>query len=125
MTEERRKCMGVLVKTSDLCESERELVELLHELRFGRIEDLPIRDGKPVFNPPPRVIATLSMTADVCREETHGRDFAIKRPIVMLLLRLRQIQNGKILVIHVRHGLPITVHVEYPVVDRPAVQERK
>ena len=101
------------VKRSDLCESERYLIDLLQQLGFGRIEDLSVRDGKPLFDPPPRVVATLTLRAEIeNRGETHGVDFALKREIVLLLLLIRQIRNGKILLISIRHGLPIKVEVD-------------
>src|SRR5579863_9336171 len=100
----------VPMNKSDLCESEHQLLELLHDLYFGRIEDLEIRDGKAVFDPPPRIIAMLKMHAETdIREEAHLRDFFLKQSIVLLLLLIKQIGNGNILVIHVRHGLPFNV----------------
>jgi hypothetical protein len=108
--------MPRLIDKSDLCESERQLVELLQDLDFGRIEELHIRDGKPAFDPAPHVVATLKMQAETCvRDESHLRDFSLKQSVVLLLLLMRQMGDGKILVIQVRHGLPVTVDVDRPV----------
>jgi hypothetical protein len=41
------------MKTSDLCESDQQLLELIQDLKFGRIEHLQFRDGKPVVQPLP------------------------------------------------------------------------
>jgi hypothetical protein len=113
--------MSQLIKKSDLSELERQLVELLQDLDFGRIEELRVRDGKPVLNPAPRVVATLKMKAEtLARDDVHLRDFSLKQSVVLLLLLIRQIGDGKILVIEVRHGLPVTVEVEGPVVRRGA-----
>jgi hypothetical protein len=104
---------------SDLCEPERQLVDLLRDLDFGRIQELQIRDDKPVLDPPPRVIATLSMKAEsFAPEEARLGDFALKQPVVLLLLLIRQIGEGKILIIEVRHGLPVSVEVERALVRR-------
>lgn len=105
------------IKKSDLCESERELVQLLRGLGFGRVEDLEVRDGRPVFYPPPRVIATLTLGSDIeNRGETRDPTFCLKQQIIRLLLLIRQIRSGKVLLIVVRHGLPITVEVDGAVV---------
>jgi len=93
------------------------LLELLHDLGFGRVEDLSVRDGQTVFDPPPRVVATLKMQAETpACEGPQLRDFSLKQSAVLLLLLIRQMGDGKIRVIQVRHGLPVTVEVERPVV---------
>jgi len=107
--------MPQLVNKSDLSESERQLVELLQDVGFGWIEELYIRDGKPVFDPPPRVIVTVKMKRENrAREEASLRDFSLKQSVVLLFLLMRQIGDGKLLLIQVRHGLPVTVAVEGP-----------
>ena len=113
MTEPRGRGTRLPVKKSDLCEAERQLVELLQDLDFGRIEELHIRDGRPTFEPAPRVVATLKMKAETrIRDESHLRDFSLKQSVVLLLLLIHQIGGGRILIIHVRHGLPVSVEVE-------------
>lgn len=113
--------MPQLIRKLDLSESERQLVELLQNLDFGRVEELHVLDGKPTFDPPPRAIATLKMKAETRRrDEAAVRDFSLKQSVVLLLLLIRQIGDGKILAIEVRHGLPMTVDVERPVVRRGA-----
>jgi hypothetical protein len=101
------------VSKSDLCESERQLVELFQDVGFGRIEELHIRDGKPVLDPPPRVVARLKMKPENrAREEASLQDFSLKQSLVLLFLLMRQIGDGTLLLIQVRHGLPVTVDVE-------------
>lgn len=111
---------------SVLSESEQQFVELLQDLDFGRVEELFIRDGKPVLQPPPRAVATLKMQPDRrSRDEARPRDFSLKQSVVLLLLLIRQIGDGKILRIEVRHGLPVTVDVDGPVVRRGASLSNK
>jgi hypothetical protein len=105
--------MPQVIRKSDLSDEEQQLVELLQDIDFGRVEELNIRDGKPVFQPPPRAIATLKMQAEQRnRDGTRLRDFSLKQSVVLLLLLMRQIGDGKILLIEVRHGLPVTVEIE-------------
>ena len=39
-----------------LSPARKRLIELMQEINYGRIEELQIRDGEPVFNPPPTVL---------------------------------------------------------------------
>lgn len=112
--------MPELIRKSHLTELDQQLVDLLQDIDFGRIEDLHIRDGKPVFQPPPRAIATLKMQAPRNRDEARPRDFSLKQSVVLLMLLIRQIGDGKILRIEVRHGLPVTADVDRPVLRRGA-----
>lgn len=114
MTESRNDASSrQLINKSDLCESERQFVELLQDLYFGRIEELHVLDGKPAFDPAPRIVATLKMQAETrVRDESRLRDFSLKQSVVLLLLLMRQMGDGKILIIQVRHGLPVTVEIE-------------
>lgn len=108
--------MGHLVKKSDLGDSERALLDAMQVLNFGRIENLFVRDGRPVFDPSPRVIAAVKMSPQTTsREEPQSCDFELKQAIVLLLLLLRRVGNGKILLIQVRHGLPSNVEIEQPI----------
>jgi len=101
------------ISKSSLSDSERLLVELHQSLNFGRIEALRIRAGMPVFDPAPRVIQTLKMGGqNGPREETNLEDFWLKQPIVDLLQTIRNIGDGEVLAIEVRHGLPFTVEIE-------------
>ena len=101
------------IKKSDLSEPEQRLIEILQGLGFGRIEDLHVCAGKPVLDPPPRVIATLKMKHENrAPEEASLQDFSLKQSLVLLFLLMRQIGDGKLLLIQVRHGLPVTVDVE-------------
>jgi hypothetical protein len=109
--------MSQLINKSDLSEPERQLVELLQNLDFGRIEVLQVRRGRPVLDPAPRVVATLKMKAGtLARDEAHPSNFSLKQSVVLLLLLMKQIEDGVILVIEVRHGLPVTVEVDGAIV---------
>jgi len=111
--------MPQLIRKSDLSEPEQQLVELLQDLDFGRVEELHVRGGEPVFDPPPRAVATLKMQAGTpARGEAHLTDFSLKQSVVLLMLLMRQIGDGRILLVEVRHGLPVTVDVDGPVIRR-------
>jgi hypothetical protein len=101
------------ISKSSLSRDEARLVELLQSINFGRIEALRVRGGSPVFAPGPRVVQTLKMGAqNGPREEVGLEDFWLKQPIIDLLQTVRDLRDGEILAIDVKHGLPFTVEIE-------------
>lgn len=85
---------------------------MMQGINFGRIEDLCIRDGEPVFDPPPRVIREVKFGGDnSARRETGIDDFALKRQVQDLLVQFDRVGNGVIEVLVVKHGLPFSMQV--------------
>lgn len=90
------------------------MVDLLRDLRFGRLEDLLVRGGEPCWEPGPRVIETRKIgTPDDTRPETTPEDFALKRSVVELLQVIADLGEGKILAVEVRFGLPCLIQIEW------------
>jgi hypothetical protein len=59
---------------SSLLESHRRLVELMQQVNFGHFENLVIRNGQPVFSPPPRIIREVKLGGENGpRPEALGR----------------------------------------------------
>jgi len=98
---------------SSLSHSRAQLVERMQRLGFGTIENLTIRDGEPVLDPPPRVIrdAKLGGESGPCPGGKPG-DFALKAQVLDLLTRLDRIGNGTIRCLEVKHGLPFRMQWE-------------
>jgi hypothetical protein len=86
----------------------------MQQVNFGRIEQLQVRSGVPLFNPPPRVIRKLKLGADNApRPEYEFDDFLLKRQTAELLTVIQQMGDGEVLVIDVRHGLPFSLEIEH------------
>jgi hypothetical protein len=86
------------------------LVERMQALNFGRIENLPVEDGEPVFGPATRVTREHKFGGENgARPESAAADFALKSQIIELLAVFDQIRDGTFEVIEVRHGLPFRV----------------
>lgn len=99
---------------SSLTGPQQQLVELLQQINFGRVEGLLVRNGAPVFNPPPRVVRKLKVGADNSpRPEFVFDDFLLKQQMEELLSAIEQMGNGEVLVIEVRYGLPLSLEVEH------------
>ena len=91
----------------------KHLVEIMQLLDFGYIERLVIKDGEPVFDPPPRVVRKVKF----CREngprpETAKQDFALKASVCDLFAQFEALGNGIFQSIEVNHGLPFMMLFE-------------
>src|SRR5262245_23490686 len=99
--------MSHLISKSSLSEAQSRLVALLQQLNFGRVERLRVRDGMPVFEPPPRVIKKLKPGGDnSARPEVDLHDFFLKQPTIDLLKAISDLREGEVLAIECRFGLP-------------------
>ena len=91
----------------DLGTRRQRLVELLQEVRFGRIEDLAVRDGEPVWTPPPRVLRDVRFgKASGPHPMRDTQDFALRREVVELFEFFDREQTADIALLEVHHGLP-------------------
>lgn len=90
-----------------LSEMRRQLVELMQSINFGRIENLTIRDGDPVLEPLPRIVREVKFGGENGpRPERDVRNFLLKTQVVELFHSLDQIDNGVLVVLEIKHGLP-------------------
>lgn len=105
--------MSQPVSKSTLSEGQCRLVELLQRLNFGRIENLCVRGGEPVFDPAPRVIQKLKMGGEnAARPEANLDDFLLRRSVIEMLEAISKIGDGEVLFIEARYGLPCIVEIE-------------
>lgn len=95
--------MNQVLTKSSLTPAFARLVELIQALNFGRVEALRVRDGRPFFDLPPRVIQKVKMGADDSpRPEIVYGDFRLKDTIVDLLQTIARVGDGEIRSIEVR-----------------------
>jgi hypothetical protein len=89
------------------------LVRLFQSINFGRVEDLEVRRGEPVFSPPPLVLLDLKLDAEEGPRHEQGlSDFVLCDEVRRLASRLDEIENGCIQRIEVRAGIPRRLVVE-------------
>lgn len=106
--------MNELTTKSSLSDSHRRLVELMQRLNFGRIENLIVRDGAPVFDPAPKVIQKVKIGGENGpRPELSSEDFRLKKQTIELLEAITDLGAGTVLTIDVKHGLPFAVEIEF------------
>ena len=103
---------GSEVHKQDLSVPRRKLVELMREVRYGRIKVLRVARGEPVLDPPPEVIRLIVLG----RKEAQNRpgpwgDGALKDQIVDLFQVLDREQDVLIRDLVIDNGLPIRMDI--------------
>jgi hypothetical protein len=97
---------------------QRQLVDLMSRIRYGRIEDLLIQAGQPVFQPRPRVFCEIKLESDASPIRSHSDsppvnpNYELKTQVRSLLQRLLQLGNGRVPSIVIADGLPLRMTVE-------------
>jgi hypothetical protein len=92
---------------SSLSEPRRWLVELVQRISFGRIEQLQIRRGDPVLDPPPRITREHRFGGENGpRPELAAADFALKTQLIELFQEFDRLRDATIAVLEIKHGLP-------------------
>ena len=105
--------MGNVMTKGDLHPTEARLVELMQGVNFGRIEDLVVRAGTPVLDPPPRIVREVKFGGDNGpRPEVAKADFALKAQIRDLFAQLEALGDGVVPCIEIQRGLPFRMTVE-------------
>jgi len=85
----------------------KQLLRVMQENPFSRIDHLTIANGEPVFAPETKIIAELKFGApDGPRREAELSDFVLKKEHADLFRQFDQIGSGVILTLEVRGGLP-------------------
>ena len=88
-------------------------MRLLQSINFGRVEELEIRNGEPVFSPAPRVFVELKLDVnDGPRPESRLERFALREPAARFFAQIARLNEGTVEVIEVRHGLPFRMVIE-------------
>ena len=98
--------------THELCESELRLLSVCQQIRFGSLFGLLVTDGKPSFNPPPKMRRSLKLNEKSLIPKPNSSGFALKDKHRLLLHVIREMRYGTIARIDVRNGLPEEVSIE-------------
>lgn len=91
----------------------KRLIRLMQAVNFGHIDGLVVRDGQPVFDPPPRVVQEIRFGGDNGpRPEITREDFALKTQVVELFGHLSAMGDAVVETLEIRHGLPFRMSVQ-------------
>lgn len=98
---------------ADLSPAWQRLLRLFQTINFGRIEELEIRNGEPVFSPEPRVFLELKLdAADGPRPERRLDRFELRSQVERFIGQVARIKDGTVERVEVRHGLPFRMVIE-------------
>ena len=94
-------------KVSGLTAARKQILRLMQENPFSRIENLTLIDGQPQFGPTTKVIAEHKFGVnDGPRREAELADYALKKEHIDLFRQFDEIGSGAILTLEIRAGLP-------------------
>jgi hypothetical protein len=98
---------------ADLSPAWQRLLRLFQTINFGRIEELEIRNGEPVFSPEPRVFLELKLdAADGPRPERRLDRFELRSQVERFIGQVARMKDGTVERVEVRHGLPFRMVIE-------------
>ena len=98
---------------SDLSYPQQQLVELMQEINFGRIENLVVRDAEPDIAGA-RVTRDIVFGKDNASHPTRAKtDFVLKETHVELFRFMSQRGTLTIETLVVQHGLPVRMTVSH------------
>jgi hypothetical protein len=121
---------GSPMKTPDmlhygsLSPARKRLIDVLHALQFGRIENLSIAAGEPQFDDPPTIVRSIKLPAEAVTAGPCPPDFALKQPMLDLLLYFDSYQTGMVRRLECRFGQPCLVEFVAGDVDAGRIPER-
>jgi hypothetical protein len=98
-------------RRSDLSPARRRLARLIESCHFGRVCDLLVRGGEPLFDPPPRVVRTLRIGGGSNRPRQAVPDGDLARSLQELFDHLDRLADGVVERIEVAHGRPLYLEV--------------
>ncbi len=104
------------MRQQDISRQRQRLLELMREIRYGRIENITILDGEPAFDPTTRVVREMLLgKKDKTRVALSMDDFELKIQMIELFEQFDRVQNGIIPLLKIQDGLPFQLHLEEPV----------
>lgn len=113
MTDKSRPPLHPPLRTRDLTAQQRSLVDLMREHQFGRLENISIRGGQPILDGNLKVVRLARLGGESGGTKVpHTDEFELKQAVRDLLDELARIQNGTVVRLEFRHGLPCLLETE-------------
>ena len=104
--------------TRDLTAAQRRLLQIMHELQFGRVENMRVQAGQPVLDASLKIVRVVRLGGE--GRTTHfpiGDEFELKQAVRDLFDELARLHNGIIVRLEFRHGLPSLLETTAPTSD--------
>jgi len=101
------------MRTRELTAAQNWLIALMHQNQFGRIENLRVERGLPVPDATVRVVRVTHLGGGSAgKAEPRSADFEMKRAVADLFAELARLEDGSIVQIEFRRGLPCLLRTE-------------
>jgi hypothetical protein len=97
--------MGNLTKGEDFEAAQLKLAAIIKRLIFGHVGGLRVRDGLPVFDPPPHIVQAIRLGSRTPHRDSDCAESTLQAEFSELFDHLAHLRDG-IVDIDVRHGLP-------------------
>src|ERR1035438_9735933 len=100
----------------DLRPSERNFVAAMSAVWFGRFEDIRVEAGELVLDPWPKTVHAVKFgLGHSGPTQTIAAEFDLKNEVVQLFESVRSLNQGRIIRLDIRHGLPSFMEIEHAV----------
>ena len=87
-------------------------MEIMREHQFGRIENMTVRDGEPVFDHHLKLVRLVRLNGRSRGQKTLGADeFELKDSVRDLFAELARLENGSVIMLEFRYGLPFLLEM--------------
>jgi hypothetical protein len=96
----------------DLLPAERQFLAAMQALGFGRFEYVQIRKGEIILDPWPVAVRDVKFGAEGAGDRALHPASQLKRQITELFEYTRDVEDGEIRTLEIRHGLPFSMEVE-------------
>ena len=93
-------------RSGDLSAQQRSLLEMMRMHQFGRVENMRVRAGQPILDRDVRVVQVARLGGENATHEVASGEYELKRPVRDLFDRLARLQDGVVISLEFRHGLP-------------------
>src|SRR5262249_30542023 len=96
-----------------LSESQRQLLGLFQEIRFGRLHSLRVRNGEPDWSHAVRWTRTLKVLGENCPHPARtAADFVLKHEMVEFFRILASLGDAEIRNVEIRNGLALSFELD-------------
>src|ERR1700674_3741144 len=101
-------------RSGELSAEQRSLLEMIRVHQFGRVENMSIRAGQPILGQNVKIVRVARLGGENGTNAVPSGEYELKRPVRNLFDELARLQNGTVISLEFRHGLPFrletTVH---------------
>jgi hypothetical protein len=96
------------VTRNDLSPQEQELLRLLQFVRYGRIHQVPVRDGQPCLDHVQWTEKVKVLGENDPHPAIHAPNFALQQDLIELFRQFRCMGHGVVNNLEIRNGIPFS-----------------